>query len=115
MGMTLPIILFAAAALGGLTLAILRFRDKPLPTPLALGHGAIAAAGLVTLALVAVPHGAPSLARVALGLFGVAALGGFALFSFQLRKQKLPIGIVVVHGLVAVTAFVILLVGASRT
>jgi hypothetical protein len=112
--MTLPIVLFAAAALAGLTLAILRFREKPLPLPLALVHGAIAAAGLVSLALVAVPHGAPGSARVALGLFVVAALGGFLLFSMHLRKRELPIGVVVVHALVAVAAFVLLLVSVAR-
>jgi len=45
-----------------------------------------------------------------LGLFVVAALGGFALFSFHLRRQPLPTPVVFIHGLVAVVAFVLLLV-----
>ena len=112
--MTIPLVLFALAATGGLLLAYLRFSNKPLPLPLALGHGAIAAAGLVALILAVVRQGGPSQARIALFLFVAAALGGFALFSFQLRKKPLPAGIVVVHGLVAVVAFVVLLLGVMK-
>jgi hypothetical protein len=43
-------------------------------------------------------------------LFIVAALGGFGLFFHHLRKVALPIWLVVVHALVAVVAFVLLLV-----
>lgn len=106
--MIAAIVLFALAATGGLLLASLRLRNKPLPMPLALLHGAGAAAGLVALALAVVPDGAPGQARIALGLFVVAALGGFTLFSFHLRSKPLPVAIVVVHGLVAVIAFGVL-------
>ena len=112
--MTLALVLFGLAATGGLLLAFLRFSDKPLPLPLALGHGAIAAAGLVALVLAVMRAGSPGQARIALGMFVLAALGGFALFSFQLRKKALPLGVVVVHGLVAVAAFVVLLLGVLK-
>jgi len=39
----------------------------------------------------------------------LAALGGFVLFSFYLRKKQLPMGIMVVHALVAIAAFLVLL------
>lgn len=40
----------------------------------------------------------------------IAALGGFTLFSFHLRNKPLPSAFVAVHGLVALTALVLLLV-----
>jgi hypothetical protein len=110
--MNLALILFAIAAVGGIVLALIRFKGKPYPPmALALVHGAVAAAGLVALiALVAQHHGTSS-ATTALVLFLVAALGGFALFFHHIRKVALPIWMVVVHALVAVTAFLILLLG----
>lgn len=107
--MTLAAILFAIAALGGVVIAIIRFSGKELPPMgLALLHGAVAAAGLVAL-IIAVAGGASSKATLALVLFIGAAIGGFVLFSYHLRRKALPIPFVVVHGLVAVVAFVVLL------
>lgn len=110
--MTIALALFAIAAAGGIVLALMRFRGKPYPPmALALVHGGVAAAGIVALiAGVAQGQGASS-ARTALVLFIVAALGGFVLFSHHLRKVALPVWMVVVHALVAVTAFVILFLG----
>jgi hypothetical protein len=108
--MTLALALFAVAAVGGALLAYLRFSNKPIPIPLALLHGALAASGLVVLAVGVLNDNAPSRAGLALGLFVLAALGGFVLFSFHLRKQQLPAPVVVIHGAVAVIAFLILLV-----
>lgn len=107
--MTIALALFAVAAAGGLFLAYLRFSNKPLPLPVALLHGALAASGLVVLASVALGADGTNRARLALGVFVLAALGGLTLFSFQLRKKQLPLPIVALHGLVAVTAFLILL------
>jgi hypothetical protein len=113
--MTAAIILFALAATGGLTLAYLRISNKPLPMPLALLHGAAATAGLVALLLVVLRGAAPEQARVALGIFVAAALGGFALLSFHVRKKPLPIPLVVVHGLAAVVALVLLLIAVTAS
>jgi hypothetical protein len=108
--MVIALILFAIAALGGITLAAIRLRGTALPPMwLALVHGAVAAAGLVALILAVVNAQVPPAARTALAGFLVAALGGFALFAFHLRRKALPIPLVVVHGLVAVISFVILL------
>src|SRR5262245_26983791 len=111
MSTSIPVILFAIAAAGGLTLATLRVKQRDLPMPLALGHGALAAAGLVTLIMLVAKHGGGSPARLALGLFVLAALGGFYLFSQYMHGKQLPLGVVGVHGAVAVVAFVLLLVG----
>ena len=114
--MIVALVLFAVAAAGGALLAFLRLSNKPLPTPLALLHGALAACGLAALAFHALGPAGASQARLALAIFVVAALGGFVLFSLHLRKKPLPVPLVLVHGAVAVVAFLILLVaviGAS--
>lgn len=43
-------------------------------------------------------------------LFVIAALGGFALLSFQLRNRPLPTALAVIHGLVAALALILLVV-----
>lgn len=106
--LTIAAVLFAVAAVGGITLATLHLRLKGLPMALALGHGLLAAAGLVVLIVAVVGGTAGTLVTASLALFVIAALGGFALFSFYLRRQPLPTP--VVFRLVAVIAFVLLLV-----
>ncbi len=108
--LTIAAVLFAVAALGGITLATVHLRHRGLPMALALGHGLLAAAGLVVLIVAVVGGSTERLVIASLGLFVVAALGGFALFSFHLRRQPLPTPVVFIHGLVAVVAFVLLLV-----
>jgi hypothetical protein len=102
--------LFAVAALGGVTLAVLHFTKKNLPIGLALVHGLLGASGLVVLLLAVMQGGTPAKAAYALILFVGAALGGFYLFSFHLRKKALPSPVVIIHALVAVIAFGLLLV-----
>jgi hypothetical protein len=104
-------IVFAVAALGGVTLATLHFRGRmPLPIPLALLHGLLAATGLVLLIAAALMQpGFGGLALAALVLFVIAALGGFYLFSFHLRGRALPSPVVLAHGGAAVVAFLLLL------
>ncbi len=108
--MTTAAIVFAIAAAGGLALAGLRLSGKELPPMwLAIVHGLVAATGLVLLIAAVAGATVPTLAKVALGGFVVAALGGFALFANHLRGKALPVPLVLVHGLVAVLAFVALL------
>jgi glucose uptake protein GlcU len=110
-------ILFAIAALGGIVMALIRFsgRDYP-PVFLAVIHGVFAAAGIVTLLVAALAPGVALSIRVALILFVGAAIGGFALVYFHANKRPLPISYIVIHGLVAIIAFIILIVGImSRT
>jgi hypothetical protein len=109
--MTLALVLFAVAAVGGAVLAARRFQGKELPMGLALAHGAAAAAGLVVLLLGVISGSAGTHARTPLVLFVIAALGGFLLFSFHLRKKDLPIPVVLIHAVVAVAAFALLLLG----
>jgi len=105
-------VLFAVAALGGLTMAYIYFKkDRNPPVALAVLHGVLAATALVILMRVVLQasHGGP--VAWALGLFTVAALGGFFLFSYHIRGQRLPSRVVVIHAAVAVAAFVVLLAG----
>ena len=112
--LTTAVLLFAIAALGGITLATLHFRHKNLPMPLALIHGLLAAAGLVVLIMAVVGGSTGNLLIASLALFVIAALGGFALFSFHLRRLPLPTPVVFIHGLVAVVAFLLLLVRIAK-
>lgn len=106
----LPVGLFAIAAIGGLTLAGMKFAGKELPIPLALLHGTFAAAGLVTLILNVVENRINTLMNTALVLFVIVALGGFTLFALQLMKKRQPPLLIVAHGLGAVISFVVLLI-----
>src|SRR5262245_55529180 len=107
----IAVVLFALAALGGIILASWHLKTKNAPIPLALLHGLLAAAGLVLLITAVVQMASAGLAGVALVIFIIAALGGFVLFAMHLKKRPLPGGLIVVHGLVAVVAFIVLLVG----
>ena len=113
--MVVALVLFGLAALGGLVLATQRLRGAPQPAlPVALVHGAAAAAGLVALIIAVIDGAVPPIARTALIVFLVAALGGFFLFAQHMQKKPLPIPVMIVHALVAVTGFVLLLLGALR-
>jgi hypothetical protein len=105
-------VLFALAALGGLTMAVIRLRGTPRPpTWLAMLHGLLAASGLVLLIYAAVTTGVPRLAQVAAGLFVLAALGGAYLnLGFHARNLPLPVPIMLVHAGVAVAGFVLLVI-----
>jgi len=112
--MITALVLFGLAAVGGIILALQRFTGKPLPSfPLAIVHGLAAAAGLVAL-IIFVAGGAGGGAQTALIFFLIAALGGFYLFFKHLKQTALPIPVMIVHALVAVTAFLILLVSALK-
>jgi hypothetical protein len=106
----ISICLFAVAALGGAFLAFRHFTAKKQPMPVVLLHGAFAASGLVCLLYQYLTHGLERFALAALGLFLVAALGGFFLFFTNLRKKALPTPVVLLHAGLAVTAFALLAV-----
>ena len=108
-------VLFALAALAGIILAALHLKTKGAPIRLAVIHGLLAAAGLVLLIIGVTQMASAGLAGVALVIFVIAALGGFVLFAMHLKKKMLPSALIVVHGLVAVVAFVVLLIFLTRS
>ncbi len=105
------IVLFALAALGGVTLAYMRIVKKDVNLPVAIVHGILAATALVLL-IIAVTQAGGSGLTAALIVFLIAAIGGFTLLSFHLRMRPMPVPLVLIHGGVAVTAFIILLIAA---
>jgi hypothetical protein len=109
-------IVLGLAAVGGLTLATIRMMGTPRPpTWMALGHGVVALTGLGLLIKEANNPGIPQLAQVALGVIILAVLGGSTLFlGFHMRQRALPIPLVIGHGLIAASGFVLLLVTIFR-
>jgi hypothetical protein len=105
----LIIALFALAAVMGLVIAVAIFSGKPsTPKPAVIAHGIFGASALVIFLFYAMGH-QDNYPQLSLILFIVAALGGFLLLYNDLKRKPGPKAIVVVHALVAVTAFVILL------
>ncbi len=108
--LTWAVILFAVAAVGGVTMLSMQAGGRQVPMWLALLHGAAAATALVLLA-VAVFGGAAGPLAVALAIFVLAALGGFVLFARYLKTGAFPMPLAIFHGGAAVVAFLILLAG----
>lgn len=104
-------LLFSVAALGGILMAGIRFSGRPHPPSwLAMGHGLLAAAGLTLLVYADLMVGIPLLGEIALALFIIAAIGGAAMnLLFHAKRLPLPIPLMVGHALLAVAAFVLLL------
>ncbi len=106
------ITLFLLTAVGGLVMAGIRFMGKRNPPAwLAMAHGLLAGSGLTLLVYAALVAGVPPLAQVAAVLFVLAAGGGvFLNLAYHHNGRPLPKGIVVLHALLAVVAFVLLLI-----
>ncbi|MEX2523610.1 MAG: hypothetical protein WD750_01515 [Gammaproteobacteria bacterium] len=106
---TAAIILFLLGAAGGLAMTIMSFRGKTIPWLLAIGHGVLGAAGLFLLLVAVIRGTGGQVATIAFVILLAAALGGFYLVSFHIRKQTHPRGVIVVHALVAVAGVLTLL------
>ncbi len=103
------LLVFAIGALGGLVLAAHVLRGKFAPWALSLLHALLGAIGLVMLILMLAQGDTPQRVVIGFVLLLIAALGGFFLASFHLRKQLPPKAVVVVHASVAVIGFLTLL------
>ena len=104
-------VLFALAAIGGLVMAVIRFRgaDRP-PSAIAMAHGLLAAAALTLLVYATATAHVPGIAVVALVILIVVALVGLALnLVYHDKLRPLPKTTIVIHGVVAVIGFVLLL------
>jgi hypothetical protein len=110
-------ILLTISAIGGATMAVIRFGGKPHPPAwLAMLHGFLSAAAVTLLLYATFTVGLPSIANIALVLFVVAALGGVVLnLNYHWKQVPLPKGIVVVHAAIAVVGYVLLLMAVFRT
>lgn len=103
------LLVFAIGALGGLVLAAHVLRGKFAPWALSLLHALLGAIGLVLLILMLAQGDTPQRVLIGFVLLLIAALGGFFLASFHLRKKLPPKAVVVVHAGVAVIGFLTLL------
>lgn len=103
------LIVFAIAAVGGLILAAHVLRDKFAPWALSLGHALLGAIGLILLIVTLVQGDTVQRVLVGFALLLVAALGGFFLASFHLRRKLPPKAVVVLHAGLAVAGFLTLL------
>ena len=104
-------VLLGIAAIGGLLMAVIRFRgaDRP-PTVVLMAHGVLAAAALTLLLYACFTVGLPALAMAATGIFVVVAIVGATLnLKYHSRMLPLPKTPIVIHGLVAVAGYVLLL------
>ena len=108
-------ILFVLAALGGITILIIRLRGANPPTWLAIGHGTIALTGVAILGHLYEYSVMPLYANWALLVFLGAALGGaFLFFTYQIRGRLLPVPVIIGHGLFAATGLGLLLTALYR-
>jgi hypothetical protein len=101
--------LFAIAAVVGIILLRnLMMPNKP-PRAAVYIHGLLAATALVLLIFFVMQHPGTNAFYISIGLFVVAALGGFVLFIRDLRNKLGPVWLAIVHALIAVSGFLILL------
>ena len=103
------VILFAVAALFGLYMIARILGGQLSPCLRVIVPGLFLASGLLILLYNAFIAGHPPTAiLVAAVLLLIAALGGFALLSFQLRRQVPPKPMAAIHALGAVAGFLTL-------
>lgn len=103
-------VLLAAAALGGLVMAGMRFTaERQPPVALAMLHGFLAAAAVTLLLYAAATVGLPRMALFALVLFVLAAAGGVILnLNYHWQQKPLPKWLIVGHAGAAVVGFALL-------
>lgn len=106
--LTYAVIVFAIAAAGGLLLAAHVLRNKFAPWLLSLLHALLGATGLVLLIALLVQGNTPQNVLIGFVLMLIAALGGFFLASFHLRRKLPPKAAVAIHAGLAVAGFLTL-------
>ncbi len=107
--LTTAIVLFALAAIAGITLLTFVLRTKQTPRSVMVIHGLLAAIALLLVILIVAKGASPS-PDASMIIFIIAALGGFTLLTIDLMKKTLPKWLAVIHALVAVLGFILLLI-----
>src|SRR5579871_822820 len=106
--LTALLILFLLVAVGGVTLALLESRARAPVLPVSALHGVLGIAAIVLLVLQDIAHPDNRLVNSATLIFMLAAAGGLLLFAFRATRQKLPLAVVALHALFALTALVLM-------
>jgi hypothetical protein len=102
--------LFSFAALLGIILISYVLRSKKTPLVIAFIHGPVAATALGVLIYYSIVR--ERMLTASIVLFALAAVFGIVLIVKDLsdKEKPLPKGLAITHGLIAVIAFVVLLV-----
>lgn len=104
------VLIFAFAAIGGVYLLSFVLQNKNTPKAVAFIHGGVAAIGIVLLILYVLSHHPSPV--ISLGLFILAALGGFTLMYRDIIGKSLPKWLVAGHGIIALLAIFCLILFA---
>lgn len=107
------LVLLVLAALLGAYLLMHVLRSRPTPKAIAFVHGPLAAAGVVLVIVKAITEG--GIWWLAGALFVIAAAGGAWLIVSDLRGTGPAKPLAMLHGLLAVTAFGVLLYAIAHT
>lgn len=104
------VVLLAVTAAGGVLMVLIRVRGAPRPpTLIAMVHGLLAGAALTLILFTWWQSGIPELAKIAVGVLLLAAVGGVVLnVRYHAQLQPLPVSFMLGHAAVAVTGFVLL-------
>lgn len=102
-------ILFLTGAVAGIVMGFRSFKGLPNPWALSAVHGIFVATGLVLLLVAFLNNEEGTFIGAGLALLAIAALTGFYLVSFHLRKTSHPRSAIVIHALLAVSGVVFLL------
>jgi hypothetical protein len=98
---------FSLAAILGMILLSFILKGKETPKGIALGHGLLAATGLVLLIIYTLDEEPAPLESLI--LFVIAATGGAIVFARDVTNKKIPKWLAIAHGLIAVTGFAFLI------
>lgn len=101
------IAIFALAAILGMILISHVLRSKETPKGVVIGHGLFAAVALVLLIMYVMGNKPGPMESLI--VFVIAALGGFIMVARDFTGRSIPKWLAVVHGLAAVTGFILLL------
>lgn len=104
------IALLALAAILGTVLLAFVLQDKETPKGVVFSHGSLAVAGLILLTIYAFMESPGPIEAII--LLVIAAGGGIIMLIRDLSGKAVPKWLAIVHGLLAVTGFIFLLVFA---
>ena len=107
------LVLLAIAALGGLVMAVARFKgDVPPPAAIAVAHGIVAVTAITLLTSVAAVSALPSLAILAILILTTATTFGVVLnLLYHGNLRALPKPLVIGDGVAAMLGVLLLLLG----
>ena len=108
------IALFMLVMAFGIGLAIRDRHEPRLPLKLSVWHGLVGVVAITLLVMQAVAHPGVRPVNLAILVFILTALGGLLLFAFRASRQRLPLAVVLLHGLFAVAGLTLLFAGWSR-